>query len=219
VLANAIASIDQLSGGRAELGLGAGWHQEESNAYGLPFDRAGVRLDILEESVACVRGLLTQPVTTFEGAHFQLTEARCEPGPVQDRLPIWIGGGGERRTLRIAAQWSDGWNIPFVDPETFKAKRAVLHRHCETIGRDPAEIRCAVNVGLAWREEDFEPQFGAMRMLVRPGVLTGSEEHVRARVGEYVAAGADQVNIAVRAPWDIEGLQRLADALSITARP
>jgi alkanesulfonate monooxygenase SsuD/methylene tetrahydromethanopterin reductase-like flavin-dependent oxidoreductase (luciferase family) len=106
----------------------------------------------------------------------------------------------------------------------FAAKRAVLRHCCEEAGRDPDEVRCAVNVGLAWREEDVEPQFGAMRMAVLPGVLQGSEQEVLDRIGAYVDAGADQVNIALRAygptrgdrpNWDVEGLERLAVALGL----
>jgi F420-dependent oxidoreductase-like protein len=216
VLANAIATIDQLCHGRADLGLGAGWSQVEYDAYGIPFPPPRVRLDQLEEAAACVRSLLREPSTTFEGAHFRLTEARCDPPPVQRALPIWIGGGGERRTLRIAARFADGWNVPFIAPEEFARKRAVLRRHCDDVGRDPAEIRCAVNVGLAWREEDFEPQFGAMRLAVRDGVLTGSDDEVADRVGRYVEAGAEQVNIAVRAPFDPDGLERLAKVVGLS---
>ena len=216
VLANALATIDHFSNGRADIGLGAGWSQLEYDAYGMPFPAAGERLDMLEESAACVRGLLHDESTTFEGKHFQLKYARCEPRPVQDRLPVWIGGGGEKRTLRIAAQYADGWNVPFVAPEEFARKRDVLHRHCADVGRDPSEIACAVNVGLAWREEDLEPQFGNLRMAVRPGVLMGSDEEVVDRIGQYVDAGADQINIAVRAPWDPEGLERLASALKLS---
>jgi F420-dependent oxidoreductase-like protein len=215
VLANALATIDHLSHGRADIGLGAGWSQLEYDAYGIPFSPVGTRMNMLEESAACVRGLLHDESTTFEGEHFQLRDAQCVPRPVQAKLPIWIGGGGEKRTLRIAAQYADGWNIPFVAPDEFARKRSILHQHCEAVGRDPSEIQCAVNVGLAWREEDLEPQFGNLRMAVRPGVLMGSDDEVLARIGEYVTAGADQLNIAVRAPWDPEGLERLAAALKL----
>ena len=217
VLANALATIDHLSNGRADIGLGAGWSQLEYDVYGIPFPSVGERMDMLEESAACVRGLLHDEKTTFSGKHFQLSDAQCDPRPVQDRLPVWIGGGGEKRTLRIAAQYADGWNIPFVAPEEFARKRDVLHRHCEDVGRDPSGIRCAVNVGLAWREEDLEPQFGNLRMAVRPGVLMGSDEEVLDRIGQYVDAGVDQLNIAVRAPWDPHGLERLASALKLSA--
>ena len=216
VLAKALATIDHVSNGRADIGLGAGWSQVEYDAYGIPFPPVKVRMDTLEEAAACVRGLLHDDTTTFTGEHFRLTDPQCVPPPLQAKLPIWIGGGGEKRTLRIAAQYADGWNIPFVAPDEFARKRAVLHRHCEDVGRDPAEIACAVNVGLAWREEDLEPQFGNLRMAVRPGVLMGSDEEVLDRIGEYVTAGADQLNIAVRAPWDPEGLERLAAALKLS---
>ena len=101
--------------------------------------------------------------------------------------------------------------------EVVARKRKVLHEHCEKVGRDPAEIRCTVNVGLAWREEDFEPQFGNLRMMVRPGVLTGSDAQVIHRIAEYVKAGAGQVNLALRAPFDDEALDRFSGALGLTA--
>lgn len=216
VLANAIATIDHLSGGRTDVGIGAGWSQMEYDAYGIPFPPVKTRMDQLEEGIQVLRGLLHDDVTTFEGEWFQLRHARNEPRPVQSKLPIWVGGGGEKRTLRITARHADGWNVPFVSPEEFGRKREVLHRHCDDVSRDPAEIRCAVNVGLAWREEDIEPQFGNLRMAVLPGVLRGSDDEVLDRIGRYVDNGAEQINIAVRAPFDPEGLERLAKVVGIS---
>jgi F420-dependent oxidoreductase-like protein len=215
VLAKAITAIDQLSGGRAHMGIGAGWAQVEYAAYGIPFPEVRTRMDQLEEGIQCLRGLLHDEVTSFAGQHFTLTDARNEPRPVQAKLPIWVGGGGEKRTLRIAARYADGWNVPFVSPEQFAAKREVLSRHCGDVGRDPAEIRCAVNLGLAFTEESLVGQFGAIAEFVRPGVLTGSDEQILDRIGEYVAAGADQVNIALRAPFDLDSLERLGAALDL----
>ncbi|HEV3352252.1 MAG TPA: TIGR03560 family F420-dependent LLM class oxidoreductase [Acidimicrobiales bacterium] len=215
VLANAIATIDHLSGGRAALGLGAGWHQGEYDAYGIPFPSAGVRLAQLDEAAQCARGLLRDDTTTFDGEYFQLRDARCEPRPVQQRLPIWIGGGGERKTLRTVAKWADGWNVPFVSPDEFARKRAVLHRHCEEVGRDPGEIRCAVNVALAWKHEDLVAQFNGLAEFFRDAALTGSDEEARDKVGRYIEAGADQVNIALRAPWQPEGLERAAATIGV----
>jgi alkanesulfonate monooxygenase SsuD/methylene tetrahydromethanopterin reductase-like flavin-dependent oxidoreductase (luciferase family) len=214
VLANAMATIDELSGGRADVGIGAGWSKAEYDAYGIPFPGAGPRLDLLDEYTRCVRGLLREETFDHAGEHFTFTDARCEPKPVQAKLPIWIGGGGEKRTLRIAAELADGWNVPFVAPDEFGRKRGVLHQHCATVGRDPREIRCAVNVGLAWTEDNLRTQFGGLSDYVRPGVLGGSDQEVVDRIGEYVAAGADQVNIAVRAPFDPEALDRLAPLLT-----
>src|SRR5206468_8054575 len=101
VLANAIATIDHLSHGRADIGLGAGWSQLEYDAYGIPFPAVKVRMDQLEEAASCVRGLLRDETTSFDGTYFTMRDARNEPAPVQRELPVWIGGGGEKRTLRI----------------------------------------------------------------------------------------------------------------------
>jgi F420-dependent oxidoreductase-like protein len=216
VLANAIAAIDHLSGGRADLGLGAGWSQIEYEAYGIPFPPVKVRMDQLEEAIQCVRGLLHDESVDFGGDWFEMRDARCVPRPVQAKLPIWVGGAGEKRTLRIAARYADGWNIPFVDPATFARKRTILHQHCDDVFRDPAEIRTAVNVGLAWTEESLRQQFGGLAEHVRPGVLGGSDQEVVDRIGEYVEAGADQVNLALRAPFDTEALDRFAAALHLS---
>lgn len=216
VLAKAITAIDQLSGGRADMGIGAGWAIVEYNAYGIEFPSTKVRMDQLEEGIQCLRGLLHEEVTDFAGEYFTLTAARNEPRPVQAKLPIWIGGGGEKRTLKIAAKYADGWNVPFVAPEAFAAKRAVLHRHCADVGRDPGEIRCATNAGLAFTQESLEQQFGALAPMVAPGVLKGSDAEIVDRIGEYVEAGADQVNIALRAPFDLDSLARFSAALGLS---
>ncbi len=215
VLAKAITAIDQLSGGRADMGIGAGWAKVEYDAYGIPFPEAKTRLDQLEEGIQCLRGLLHDDVTTFEGQHFTLTQARNEPRPIQAKLPIWIGGGGEKRTLKIAAKYSDGWNVPFIAPDAFAHKNAVLDEHCATVGRDPKEIKRAINVGLAYTEDSLQQQFGAISDFVRPGVLTGSHDEIMDRIGQYVEAGADQVNIALRAPFNLDAAERFSAALNL----
>jgi F420-dependent oxidoreductase-like protein len=213
VLANAITTIDHLSGGRADMGLGAGWAVNEYKAYGIPFPSTKERLDILEESVQCVRLLLREEVSNFDGKYFQLENARCEPRPVQSELPIWVGGGGEKRTLAIVARWADGWNVPFISPEEFARKREVLAGHCAAAGRDVDDIKCAVNVGLAFSDESLKTQFGLLADAIRPGVLTGSDDEVVDMVGRYAAAGATQINVALRAPWLTDELERLAPAI------
>ncbi|MFV0309688.1 MAG: TIGR03560 family F420-dependent LLM class oxidoreductase [Desertimonas sp.] len=218
VLAKAITAIDLLSHGRANMGIGAGWAEVEYDAYGIEFPPVKTRMDQLEEGIQVLRGLLHDDVTDFEGEWYTLRRARNEPRPVQDKLPIWVGGGGEKRTLCIAARYADGWNVPFVSPEEFATKRAVLHRHCADVGRDPADIRCAVNLGLAWTEESLIAQFGAIADRVRPGVLGGSVEQVVDRIGEYVAAGAQQVNLALRAPFDADALAQFSETLGLTNR-
>ena len=128
LLAKAAMAIDHISGGRFELGLGAGWHQLEAEAYGYDFPGAGRRLDMLEEAVPLIRSLLTQPRTTHSGRYFRTENASCLPAPVQERLPIWVGGTGERRTLRIAARYADGWNAAYVSPDRYRHLMASARR-------------------------------------------------------------------------------------------
>jgi F420-dependent oxidoreductase-like protein len=209
VLANAIATLDQVAGGRIVLGLGGGWLKNEYDAYGLPFGTPGERLRMLEEYVQCVRGLLTEDRTTFAGSFFQMRDAQCEPKPEQ-ALPIWIGGGGEKVTLRIAAEHADGWNVPFIPPDVWAHKAQVLDAHCEKAGRDPASITKSVNVGMAFTDEELRRQFGPMSDYVKPGVLSGSVQEMVDKVGGYVEAGASYVILAMRAPFDRDGLERFA---------
>jgi F420-dependent oxidoreductase-like protein len=215
VLAKAITTIDHLSGGRAEMGLGAGWAVVEYNAYGIEFPGNKERMDQLEEGMQVLTKLLHEEVSEFSGEHFSLSQARNEPRPLQAHLPIWIGGGGEKRTLKIAAKYADGWNVPFVAPELFAHKRQVLGEHCDAIGRDLNTIQCAINVGLAWTEESLVAQFGNLAPHVGPGCLTGSTEQVIDRIGQYVQAGADQINIALRAPFDLDAIEQFATLLKL----
>jgi F420-dependent oxidoreductase-like protein len=147
VLANMAATLDVMSGGRLELGIGAGWNEEESGAYGIELGTPRERSDRFEEACAVLTGLLSQPTTTFKGSYYQLTDARCEPKPVQQpHPPICIGGSGARRTLRTAARYAQHWNFVGGTPDQFRETRDVLHRHCADIGRDPAEILLSSHV-------------------------------------------------------------------------
>ncbi len=210
VMAKSIATIDNFSDGRVTLGLGAGWHQGEFDAYGIPFPPAPVRLRQLEEQVRCIRALLTEDVVDFDGEFYQLRAARCVPKPKQARLPIWLGGHGEKVTLKLVARHADGWNVPFVDVETFRHKVTVLERHCADVGRDPAPITKSLNLALAWNEEDLVAQFGNMVEFLRGSVLTGSTQQVVDLIGGYADAGAHQINVAMRAPFDVDGIERFS---------
>jgi F420-dependent oxidoreductase-like protein len=210
VLAKSIATIDNFSGGRVTLGLGAGWHQGEFDAYGIPFPPAPVRLRQLEEQLLCIRALFTEEVVDFEGEFYRLRAARCVPKPDQQHLPLWVGGQGERVTLKLVARHADGWNAPFVSVDTFRHKRGVLEAHCADADRDPADITRSLNLALAWREEDLRAQFGNTAEFMRGSVLTGTTQEVVDRIGAYADAGADQINVAMRAPFDVAGLERFA---------
>ena len=147
VLAKAAVTVDHLSGGRLEFGIGAGWAENEHTMLGLPFGTARDRADWLEEALPIIRSLWTEPRTTFTGKHYLLTEAVAEPKPVQTpHPPIWIGGVGRRRTLRMAAEHAAVWNAPGGSPAEVAELSAVLDGHCADIRRDPAEIRRSVQI-------------------------------------------------------------------------
>ena len=216
VLAKAAVTIDHLSGGRCELGIGSGWNEMEARAFGVPFGGVGARLDQLEETATVLRRLFDGERVTFEGRHVQLRDALCDPRPVQPRLRLWIGGQGEKRMLRIVARHADGWNVPFLAPEQFAQRNATLDRWCEREGRNPRAIVRTVNLGLAIgedaadvrrQEENLRLMFGPMTDFVRPGILVGTPSAVADRIRGYAAAGAEWVNLALRAPFDWKGLE------------
>jgi F420-dependent oxidoreductase-like protein len=141
VLANMAATVDVISEGRLELGLGAGWNHDEANAYGIELPPLKERFDRFDEACQIIIGLLTQPQFSFPGEHYTITDAYCSPKGVQTpHPPITIGGDGPRRTLRAVARYAQKWNTPFTSPEVLAQKIEILAGHCADIGRDPAEI-------------------------------------------------------------------------------
>jgi alkanesulfonate monooxygenase SsuD/methylene tetrahydromethanopterin reductase-like flavin-dependent oxidoreductase (luciferase family) len=215
VLAKAAVTIDHVSGGRCELGLGAGWNQAEFDAFGMPFRPIRDRLDHLEETAQVLRRLFDGETVTLDGRQVRVRDAVCSPRPVQERLRLWIGGGGEQRMLRIVARHADGWNVPFLSPGDYATKNAKLTAWCEKERRDPAAVVRTVNLGLAIgadhrraaaQEAKLALMFGALTDFVKPGHLIGTPAAVRERLGDYDAAGAEWVILALRAPFDWEGL-------------
>ena len=215
LLAKAATTLDHISGGRFELGLGAGWHSWEANAYGYPFPELKQRLDMLDEAATIIRGMLTQERTTFNGKHFSVEDASCLPHPLQQRLPIWIGGVGEKRTLRLVAQHADGWNAAYIAPGEFARLSGILDGWCERRQRDPKEVKRGVNLsfnlapdaaGIAAQQQKLQQDWGAAANRIAAGALLGTPAEATDRVLEYVAAGATDVNIALRAPWDADAL-------------
>ena len=147
VLANMAATVDIISGGRLELGLGAGWNQMECDAYGIELPPLRERFDRFDEGVEAIISLLSNTLTTFDGHYVRLTDARCEPKPVQrPHPPVTIGGRGRTRTLRTAARWAQQWNAITSDPQEWGSLKQTLVEHCGAAGRDPGEITCSVNI-------------------------------------------------------------------------
>jgi len=192
VLANMAATLDIISGGRLEIGIGAGWNEEESGAYGIALGTPRERSDRFEEACQVLVALLSQETTTFAGTHYELHGARCEPKPVQrPHPPICIGGSGEQRTLRTAARYAQHWNFVGGTPEQFAHKRDVLHRHCADIGRDPAEIQLSSHVH-----------------------FTGDAAETAAAAAALGAVGVELAIVHLRPPHSAGVLEPLADALA-----
>lgn len=215
LLAKSFTTIDHLSDGRLEIGLGAGWHEQEFAAYGYEFPPIKQRLDMLEEGTIAIKRLLTQPRTTYHGRHYHLENTALYPKPVQGRVPLWIGGRGEKRTLRIAARHADGWNVPYIGPDDFAHKCAVLDEWCEREGRDPKSIERGINLGFYMaptaaaaeeRSEKVRQQWGAAAGDRMAGQLTGGPDEATAYMARYAEAGATRLNVAIRPPVDWEAL-------------
>lgn len=191
VLAKIATTVDHLSGGRLEFGLGAAWAEYEHTMFGLEFGTAGQRLDRLEEACQIIRSLWTQPRTTFEGQHYRIQDAVAEPKPVQRPYPpIWIGGSGRKRTLRITAMYADVWNCTGESPAEFAELSGVLDEHCADVGRDPAQIRRTIQLRLPETADDALTQ-----------------------IEQYAQAGADDVILIVVAkPEEPDAEQAVAQA-------
>lgn len=193
VLAKIASAVDRISAGRLTLGLGAGWQENEHASYGIELGSIGERLDRFEEAVGIIVSMLRNPRTTFDGKYYRVTDAPNQPTPLQERMPILIGGGGEKRTLRIAARWADEWNT-WSNPELLAHKVGVLRSHCEQLDRDPAEIKVSTQALLflstdeSWLHDKRNPGGGAQ-------VIVGTPKEVVDIVARYKDAGADELII------------------------
>lgn len=216
LLAKAAVTIDHVSGGRVELGVGGGWFEEEFREFGYGFPPIGQRLDMLEEGLQIVRSLLREPVTHFKGKYYELDGAVCAPKPVNPNLRIWVGGRGPNRTPRIAAKYADGFNAPYLSPEDFKNRMEVLDRHCDKIGRDPKAITRTINVHFLMGADEAGIKRGRERLDAMPdthrgGGVVGNAQEAIDLIGEYERAGAEGLNIAFRAPLDWDAYQAYID--------
>ncbi len=191
VLAKQAAQVDIISGGRLILGIGGAWQQNEHEAYGIDFHTVGNRLRRLEEAVQIIRSLFDNEQTTFQGRYYQVTDAPLAPKPVQSHLPILIGGGGEKVTMRIAAQYADEWNV-WGTPEVLAQKGAVLDQHCADLGRDPSEIKRSAQAMLVLSDDPEVVE--RARGPGRP-VIAGNVDEVKATMQQYIDAGVDELII------------------------
>jgi alkanesulfonate monooxygenase SsuD/methylene tetrahydromethanopterin reductase-like flavin-dependent oxidoreductase (luciferase family) len=198
------AQVDIISGGRLLLGLGAGWQENEHEAYGIPFYTMRERLERLDEACQVMKALWTQDRSTFKGRYYQLSDAPLQPKAVQTPHPeLMIGGGGERMTLRTVARHADHWNV-WGGPKVLAHKGRVLEEHCGSVGRDPKTIRRSANMALLITDKKAEVDALAETIGTRMGrhaadardtCLAGTPEQIRAILGELRAAKVDTVFI------------------------
>lgn len=216
LLAKITSTIDVISGGRLEWGIGAGWYDQEFRAYGYDFPGARVRIEMLEDCVEIVHRMWTEGEATYTGSHFSVAGAQCDPKPIQTPHPnIWIGGGGEKRTLRVVARLATHSNFG-GSPEEFARKSAILDGHCAEVGRDPAEITRTISGEVFIRETEAEIGDRTRSFWGEPfeswsaGNLVGTPEQVSEKIQRYVDAGCRGF-----VPWcsdypDTETLELLA---------
>jgi F420-dependent oxidoreductase-like protein len=191
VLANMVATLDNLSDGRAVLGVGSGWQENEHEAYGIEYGTAASRLRMLAEACQIFKGLFGNDYFDFDGEFYQLKHAPLQPKPKQQKLPLMIGGGGEKVTLKIAARYADEWNV-WADVPTITHKMSVLDQHCEAVQRDPKQIdRSAVALLFLSDDEDYVKRMKSAQIAM-PSIIGGINE-VRDIVAAYAEAGVEEL--------------------------
>lgn len=200
VLAKMATTIDQISGGRLEFGIGGAWYELEHQQYGIPFPPPGQRLRMMGEAAEILKSMWTKKRTTFKGRYYTITDALCEPKGVQQPIPLWIGGGGEQVTLRMVAKYADGWH-GFAGPiEQYQHKLDVLAGHCREVGRDPGDIRKSVGVSAIIGESEAEvrelqaraPEGG------RPPTMIGTPEQCAEQLMPWVRLGVGDFLLGAR---------------------
>jgi F420-dependent oxidoreductase-like protein len=229
VLANIATTIDHVSGGRLEFGIGGAWYELEHDQYGIPFPPIGQRLAMMGEAAAILKSLWTEQTTTFDGRHYQLKDAWCEPKPLQSpRIPLWIGGSGERVTMRHVAREADGWNTFLIPLDEFDHKLAVLDGHCRDVGRDRDEIRIQT-VGLIVLGEDEREAEDQLRaraaalhlesdVLRERGWLALTPEQLTERLRPYAERGVGDFLLSARPPMDRRTLELFAGEVAPALR-
>lgn len=210
LFAKSVTTIDHISGGRFEVGMGSGWYDAEAHAYGLRFPGQRERFDILEEQLDVLLAWRRGERVTKHTAHHALSDASLVPSPI-GRLPIWVGGIGRQRTLRITGAVADGWNATYIGADEFRELNGILSDWCAAAGREPHAVERSINVMFSLSDADpaaararLEAQWGDAADRVRQGALIGRPGDVMAQVAPYIEAGAQLVNVVIRPPWDQE---------------
>jgi F420-dependent oxidoreductase-like protein len=206
ILTKMATAVDRLSGGRVDLGIGAGWNEYEHAMFGVPFPPLPERLDRLECGARVIRALGAGQPVTLDQPYYPLQRAESYPLPTHGRLRLVVGGRGEKRTLRIAAEFADEWNATRLDVDGFRQKREVLARHCEAVRRDPETIRRSLMVPLAIGQDSADV---ARRIAeTRAAFPTLPEDEAGWRAASFLAGSPDAVVESLK-QWEAAGLQRV----------
>jgi F420-dependent oxidoreductase-like protein len=218
-------TLDIISGGRAFHGIGAGWFEEEHRAYGYAFPPLKERFERLEDHLRIVRAMFTEERATVAGTHHSVTGAYNNPKPLRGDIPILIGGSGERKTLRMVAQYADGCNL-FGDPERARHLLGVLQGHCETVGRDPGEITktSMMSLSIAETEDGVKAKVDAMRAAGLPeeriaNTVAGTPEQILERAHAYRDAGIEGVTFSMPDVHDLEAITLAGATLAPVFNP
>jgi F420-dependent oxidoreductase-like protein len=217
-LAITVAQVDDMSAGRVELGLGAGWYQEEHEAYGIEFPPLGERFDRLEEQLGIITGMWSTPVgETFEspGGHYPIAASPALPKPVQSPVPIIIGGGGPKKTPTLAARFASEFNTPFVPREFFTMQCDRVRTACESIDRDPATMTFSSALIVCCGADEAEVERRAAAIGREPDELrmngaAGTPDEVVDTLRSWADAGADRIYLQVMDLSDLDHLDLVA---------
>lgn len=216
LVAKITSTIDVISGGRLDFGIGAGWYDSEYRAYGYEFPPAADRIRMLRETVEIVQLMWSEPSATYEGRHFRIQDAQCDPKPLQSPPPIWIGGGGEQLTLRVVARHATHSNFG-GKPHEWQHKVDVLRSHCDAVGRDPSEITMTWSPEVFIRSTEAEIERGGSRSFWgepyeswRDGNLVGTPEQVAHKLARYRDLGCGGVVLWCSDFPEHETLERFA---------
>ena len=219
LLTKGAISVDHLSGGRFEMGMGSGWHEQEARAFGFDFPSQGKRFAVLEGQLQAINAWRSGARVTQSTPSVELSDAAMLPGPM-GTLPLWIGGLGPQKTLRMAGAYADGWNAAYASPTHYRELNGILDDWCVTAGRQPRAVERSVNLSYALSTDDvsvvradLEKQWGQASERIISGSLLGRPKDAIEQIAPFVDAGAQLVNIAIRPPWDMDLLSEYVEVI------
>ena len=219
VLMKGAISVDHLSGGRFELGMGSGWHDQEALAFGIDFPSQGDRFKVLEGQLQAINKWRNGERVTQSSPGVELRDASMVP-TAMGTLPLWLGGLGPKQTLRMAGAYANGWNAAYASPAQYKELNGILDDWCEKAGRKPTDVERSINLSFGLSNEDIgvvtqqlHEQWGAASERIIAGSLLGRPEDAMEQIAPFVEAGAQLINIAIRPPWNQEILAEYIEAI------